>query len=51
MGKERFDFCPNKESEWISNSVLTPQPFLLNEEVIRVYASFRDEIGIGHRLY
>ncbi|EGG1780802.1 hypothetical protein KQO38_000103 [Campylobacter coli] len=45
--KKGLIFCPNKESEWISNSVLTPQPFLLNEEVIRVYASFRDEIGIG----
>lgn len=32
---------------WATNSVLTPEPFLLNEETIRVYGSFRDEHGRG----
>lgn len=32
---------------WATNSVLTPNPFLLSEEVIRVYASFRDDLGRG----
>lgn len=32
---------------WATNSVLTPNPFLLNEETIRVYGSFRDEQGRG----
>ena len=31
----------------MDNSVLTPQPFLLDDERIRVYASFRDELGVG----
>lgn len=30
-----------------TNSVLTPNPFLLNEETIRVYGSFRDDQGRG----
>lgn len=35
------------QSDWKNNSVLTPQPFLLNSEVIRVYSSFRDINGVG----
>lgn len=31
----------------MNNSVLTPQPFLLDDEIIRIYASFRDKQGIG----
>lgn len=30
-----------------TNSVLTPNPFLLDEETIRVYASLRDDLGRG----
>lgn len=45
--KKGLIFCPNKENEWMDNSVLTPQPFLLNEETIRIYASFRDRLGVG----
>lgn len=32
---------------WATNSVLTPTPFLINDEIIRVYASFRDDYGRG----
>ena len=32
---------------WSSNSALTPTPFLINEETIRVYCSFRDDVGVG----
>lgn len=32
---------------WRLNSALTPTPFLLNEQTIRVYAGFRDEEGIS----
>lgn len=33
--------------DWATNSVLTPQPFMLTDEVIRVYGSMRDELGRG----
>jgi len=33
--------------KWASNSVMTPTPFLISENVIRVYASFRDDVGRG----
>ena len=32
---------------WSSNSALTPTPFLINEEILRVYCSFRDDNGVG----
>ncbi|CAM4013301.1 hypothetical protein CCOS865_01676 [Pseudomonas reidholzensis] len=32
---------------WRRNSALTPTPFLLNDNVIRVYAGFRDDEGIS----
>ncbi len=40
-------YCPNNENSWIHNTVLTPQPFLLNSNTIRIYASFRDSSGVG----
>lgn len=46
--KKGLIFCPNgKDNDWKNNSVLTPNPFLLNSELIRVYCSFRDVTGIG----
>lgn len=45
--KQGLIYCPDGSVDWMNNSVLTPQPFLLNDEVIRVYASFRDKDGIG----
>ncbi|MCX2717892.1 hypothetical protein OQH61_09115 [Helicobacter sp. MIT 21-1697] len=45
--KKGLIYCPKGENEWMNNSVLTPQPFLLNPRVIRIYASFRDAKGIG----
>jgi len=32
---------------WRVNSALTPTPFLLNEDTIRVYAGFRDKQGVS----
>ncbi|SEH97774.1 hypothetical protein [Pseudomonas asplenii] len=32
---------------WAKNSALTPTPFLLTPDVIRIYAGFRDEAGIS----
>jgi hypothetical protein len=34
-------------SGWSSNSALTPTPFLLNDDVVRVYAGFRDHQGVS----
>lgn len=45
--KRGLIYCPDGSIEWMNNSVMTPQPFLLTEDVIRVYASFRDKEGIG----
>ena len=45
--KKGLIYCPDGSIDWMNNSVLTPQPFLLNEEVIRIYASFRDTNGVG----
>lgn len=38
---------PAEKMGWKNNSALTPTPFLLNDDVIRVYAGFRDEEGIS----
>ena len=45
--KQGLIYCPDGSINWMNNSVLTPQPFLINEDVIRVYGSFRDKNGIG----
>ncbi len=45
--KKGLIYCPDGTIDWMNNSVLTPEPFLLNEETIRIYASFRDKTGIG----
>ena len=33
--------------DWAQHTVLTPQPFVLNDEVIRIYAGFRDNAGVS----
>ncbi|MFJ2365662.1 hypothetical protein ACIPIN_18490 [Pseudomonas sp. NPDC087697] len=40
-------FSPTGTNGWKKNSALTPTPILLNDNVIRVYAGFRDEEGIS----
>ncbi|NWC95259.1 MULTISPECIES: hypothetical protein [unclassified Pseudomonas] len=40
-------FSQSGSNDWKKNSALTPTPILLNEDVIRVYAGFRDEEGIS----
>ena len=45
--KQGLIFCPDNDSSWMVHTVLTPTPFLLNEETIRIYASFRDAAGMG----
>ncbi len=45
--KKGLIYTPPFDGSWKDNSALTPTPFLLNENTIRVYASFRDKQGIG----
>lgn len=45
--KRGLIYCPDGSIDWMNNSVLTPEPFLVNDEIIRIYASFRDKEGIG----
>ena len=45
--KKGLIYCPNAESSWAQHSALTPTPYLLNDEVIRVFCSFRDAKGVG----
>lgn len=45
--KRGLIYCPDGSIDWMDNSVLTPQPFNLNDDVIRVYGSFRDKDGVG----
>jgi predicted GH43/DUF377 family glycosyl hydrolase len=45
--KKGIIYSPDGEKGWRNNSFSTPTPFLLNDGVIRIYGSFRDEEGIG----
>lgn len=40
-------FNGRSELYWHEDSALTPTPFRLNEEIIRVYAGFRDASGVS----
>lgn len=46
--KRGLIYCPQGDvQDWINNTALTPTPYLLTDEIIRVYCSFRDINGIG----
>lgn len=45
--KQGLIYKPDGKSVWARNSALTPTPILLNDEIIRVFAGFRDEQGIS----
>ena len=42
-----FDVSKYNSRKWFFNSALTPQPFRLNDETIRVFAGFRDKEGVS----
>ncbi len=42
-----FDAKTSANHTWFANSALTPTPFRLSEEVIRVFAGFRDAGGVS----
>jgi len=45
--KKGLIYGPNGESSWAKDSALTPTPFLMDNEQIRVYAGFRDGVGVS----
>ena len=45
--KKGFIFGPDGKLAWARDTALTPTPILLNEETIRVYVGFRDEVGVS----
>lgn len=45
--KKGLIFNLDGKSSWANNTILTPTPFLISDDVIRIYASFRDEFGCG----
>jgi len=45
--KKGVIYCPRGEKDWALHSAITPTPILLNDEVIRIYAGFRDKEGIS----
>ncbi|WP_096779599.1 glycoside hydrolase family protein [Zobellella denitrificans] len=45
--KKGLVYSPKYDGGWMDNSALTPTAFLLNKDVIRVYAGFRDTNGIS----
>ncbi|MBK2297075.1 MULTISPECIES: glycoside hydrolase family protein [Francisella] len=45
--KKGLIYTPPKDNSWRDNSALTPTAYLLNDEVIRIYVSFRDTKGVG----
>jgi hypothetical protein len=42
-----FETAKQGVGGWMSHSALTPTPFRINDEVIRVYAGFRDGSGVS----
>ncbi len=45
--KKGLIYCPDGKTAWAKHSALTPTPILIDEEVIRIYAGFRDENGVS----
>ncbi|MDR1505080.1 MAG: hypothetical protein LBT43_21730 [Prevotella sp.] len=45
--KKGVIYCPRGENEWKNNSFMTPTPFLLTDNTIRVFGAFRDKNGVG----
>lgn len=45
--KKGLIYAPSGETAWARYGALTPTPYLLSPDVIRVYASFRDDDGVG----
>lgn len=45
--KKGLIYAPSGQNGWDDNSVMTPTPFLITPDVIRIYGGFRDKEGIS----
>ncbi|WP_454871094.1 hypothetical protein [Priestia megaterium] len=45
--KKGLIYAPDGSSNWAKHTAMTPTPVLINEEIIRVYAGFRDQFGVS----
>lgn len=45
--KKGIIFNPAGKVSWAANTALQPTPLLLNNDVIRIYAGFRDDAGVS----
>lgn len=45
--KKGLIYKPSGNLEWAKHSALTPTPILINDDIIRVYAGFRDNEGVS----
>lgn len=45
--KKGLIYTPPKDKSWRDNTALTPTAFQYNDKIIRVYAGFRDELGVS----
>ncbi len=45
--KKGFVYGPKGNSWWAKHSAITPTPILISEDIIRVYAGFRDDNGVS----
>ena len=43
--KKGLIYCPNGEHEWEIDTFMTPQPILMNDDIIRIYGGVRDKEG------
>jgi hypothetical protein len=42
-----FDVKKHTVGDWMVNSALTPTPYRISDDIIRIYAGFRDEAGVS----
>lgn len=45
--KKGLIYCPDGRHSWAKHSAMTPTPTLLKNGIIRVYAGFRDSMGVS----
>jgi hypothetical protein len=49
--KRGLIYCPSGKHGWDKHTFLTPTPFLLNDDVIRIYGGVRDGDGVSRITY
>jgi len=45
--KKGLIYAPDGNSSWAKHTAMTPTPFLISDDVIRIYAGFRDDEGVS----